>query len=225
MAASRWQTVPVVIWRTGAPLRASRAASFSVARSPTSAATRWYGPSCVSVCSSNVVFPAPGLDTRLTTNTPASRKRCRSARATEVVLLEEVLPDFDQTGVVILRAPGRPVPAPCRCSTCGVGVPHTAQQNACTLLELPLGPRSRAVDDDGHLLDHQPRSLERRLRRTPSRRTTAAPPARRPTAPRAADGRAHTRPPSRLASSQAMSTMLIAIDSSCMRSQRAASAA
>ncbi len=40
MAASRWHTVPVVICRTGAPLRASRAASFSVARSPTSAATR-----------------------------------------------------------------------------------------------------------------------------------------------------------------------------------------
>ena len=40
IAASRWQTVPVVICLTGAPLRASRAASFSVARSPTSAATR-----------------------------------------------------------------------------------------------------------------------------------------------------------------------------------------
>jgi ankyrin repeat protein len=44
MSASRWQTVPVVICRNGAPLRASRWASLSVARSPTRAATRWDRP-------------------------------------------------------------------------------------------------------------------------------------------------------------------------------------
>ncbi|HUF36415.1 MAG TPA: hypothetical protein VMN37_10725 [Gemmatimonadales bacterium] len=32
IAASRWQTVPVVIWRTGAPLRASRAARPAVSQ-------------------------------------------------------------------------------------------------------------------------------------------------------------------------------------------------
>ncbi len=96
MAASRWQTVPVVIWRTGAPERARRAASFSVARSPTRAATRSRGLSSVSVRSSSVVFPAPGLDTRLTTKTPASRKRCAELAGDEVVLLEDVLPHFDQ---------------------------------------------------------------------------------------------------------------------------------
>src|ERR1700728_999581 len=67
---------------TGAWLRARRAASFSVARSPTSAATRNCGRSNVSVFSKRAVFPAPGLDTRLTTKTPASRNRSRSARAT-----------------------------------------------------------------------------------------------------------------------------------------------
>src|ERR1035438_2489391 len=39
--------VPVTIWRTGAPLRARRAASFSGTRSPTKAATRKRGRSPV----------------------------------------------------------------------------------------------------------------------------------------------------------------------------------
>src|SRR5262245_34686845 len=81
IAASRWQTVPVVICLTGTSARASRAASLSVARSPTSAATRHSQRNCASVFSSSVVLPDPGLETILRTKTPASRKRSRSARA------------------------------------------------------------------------------------------------------------------------------------------------
>jgi hypothetical protein len=64
--------VPVTIWRTGAPLSARRSASFSVARSPTNAAA--VAPFVVQVARSRInvsrrklVFPEPGLDTRLTT--------------------------------------------------------------------------------------------------------------------------------------------------------------
>src|SRR5262245_49763125 len=81
MSASRWQTVPVVICCTAAPLRASRRASLSVARSPTSAATRQRARSWRSVASRNAVLPAPGLDTSDTTKSPASRNRSRSAAA------------------------------------------------------------------------------------------------------------------------------------------------
>ena len=44
--------------------------------------------------------PAPGLETRLTTNTPASRNRSRSARATTSFCLRTFLPDFDETWLV-----------------------------------------------------------------------------------------------------------------------------
>ena len=73
ISASRWQVVPVVICRTGTCDRARRCASLSVARSPTSAAVRNREPSACRVFSKNIVLPAPGLDTRLITNTPASR--------------------------------------------------------------------------------------------------------------------------------------------------------
>src|SRR6185436_14301842 len=81
ISASRWQTVPVVICCTRAPERARRRASLSVARSPTSAATRQRALSSVRVRSSRAVLPAPGLDTRVTTQTPASWNRRRSSRA------------------------------------------------------------------------------------------------------------------------------------------------
>src|SRR5579864_8292900 len=81
IAASRWQTVPVVIWRTGAPLVRRRTASLSVARSPTRAATRARAPRRRRVSLSSAVFPAPGLETRPTTQTPASANRARRRAA------------------------------------------------------------------------------------------------------------------------------------------------
>jgi len=62
--------VPVVICFTGAWLRARRAASLSVARSPTSAATLYRERKSVSVFSRKAVLPEPGLETRLITEFP-----------------------------------------------------------------------------------------------------------------------------------------------------------
>ena len=72
MAASRWQE------RAGGDLFHGRlaageaGASLSVARSPTSAAGRQCCLRERQCLSRKVVLPEPGLDTRLTTNTPAS---------------------------------------------------------------------------------------------------------------------------------------------------------
>ena len=73
MSASRWHIPSVTIWRTGAPERARRTASLSVAQSPTSAAARRpRSPARTSSSSSSAVLPVPGLDTQLETATPAS---------------------------------------------------------------------------------------------------------------------------------------------------------
>ena len=80
-------------------------------------------------------MPAPGLETRLTTNDARLVEPLAQLARVQIVLLEDVLPDLDETWLgthcSISRATSSSsLPR----STCGVGVPHTAQQNNCTLL-------------------------------------------------------------------------------------------
>ena len=79
--ASRWQTVPVVIWTTGAPLGRSASASAWVSRSPTTTAQPTRACKRSKVACNSVVFPEPGDDTRLSARMPRARKnpRLRSA--------------------------------------------------------------------------------------------------------------------------------------------------
>ena len=100
MAASRWHSVPVVICFTGAPrTRQPRGVVFGgqIADQRGDAVSRAAAER--SVFSRNAVFPEPGLDTRLTTKTPASWKRCRSSRATMSFCLRTFLSYFHQPGL------------------------------------------------------------------------------------------------------------------------------
>ena len=226
MAASRWQTVPVVICRTGAPLRASRAASFSVARSPTSAATRHRG--------------------RKQRQRPLQQRRLAGARAGDQADHEHArrrgsaagargrrrsfcLRMFCRTSTrrgswLIARSPGRPAPAPGRCSTCGGGSAALGAAERLHALERALGLDRRAEDHD-RALPRSPGAIPPAgCRRTPSRTTRAAPRARRrQSAPiRRCNAQHAPAMPARLL--LARSTRLIAIESSCMAPARRSAA-
>ena len=215
--------MPVVICRTGAPLRASRAASFSVARSPTSAATRYRG--CKRgqrllqqrrLAGAGARDQADHEDARLAEPLPQLARD-------QVVLLEDVLPHLDEARLVahcsISRATSSSsLPR----STCGVGVPHSAQQNDCTLLSSRSAAHCGQIDHDGHLLDHQPRSLQRSLG---AGHLVRGQQRLGHDAGQGADAkvqRAHAAARAVSASSWARSTRLSAIESSCMvRARRA----
>src|SRR5215831_16087055 len=81
MCASRWQAPPVVICIAGTPRARMRLASFSVSRSPTSAAMRSSPRKASAVASSSAVLPDPGADIRLIARTPCPSKCARLWRA------------------------------------------------------------------------------------------------------------------------------------------------
>src|SRR6185437_771157 len=60
--------------------------------------------------SRKVVLPAPGLETRLTTNTPSALKRARNARATRSFCFKTFLRTSRSRGVLILLSPERKLP-------------------------------------------------------------------------------------------------------------------
>ena len=116
------------------------------------------------VRSRKAVFPAPGLETRLTTKTPASPEPLSQLARDDVVLLENVLPDLDQAGFRIHDSISMATSSsslPWRMS--GVAVPHSEQENSCTELYGPQGIATGAEDDDRNVLDHQPRPCEWRV--------------------------------------------------------------
>ena len=150
--------MPVVICRTGASLRASRRASLSVARSPTSAATRCPLPSSVSVRSRSIGLPGAGArheahdeDARRPEalaqlagdgGRSASGRSAGLRRAAVVTLIGSHL----QWRRVQLRPP----------RTSGAGVAAVrAQRTMDARSGSLLRAARRTVDDHRHLLDHQ----------------------------------------------------------------------
>ena len=99
MSDSRWHMLSVTICRTGAPLRASRWASLSVAQSPTSAATAMpRSTAVVSSDSSSAVLPGPGArdpvaDAHVGLGEPRAQRLGQ-----QVVLLEDALAQVDDAG-------------------------------------------------------------------------------------------------------------------------------
>ena len=175
----------------------------------------------MSVFSRNAVLPEPGLDTRLTTKTPASWKRWRSSRATHVVLLQNVLPDFDHArcscGHLLspqFPAPRLPVPGPESLPIRGSRIPgrRTIGSNRAVRGDRHLGQYTTI----GNFFDDQAGSFETRPL---ARQFVGGKQRVLHDAGQRAEFQMHrvdAAPPRCSASSSAISTMLIAMDSSCI---------
>ena len=147
IAASRWQTVPVVICRTRRaaarqPGRVVLGGQIADQRRHADAAAS----SSVSVRSSSAVLPGARARHQAHDEDAGLAEALPQLAGDDVVLLEDVLPDFDQARLAAHVSISRATSSssrPCRIS--GVGVPHSAQQNAWTLLERPpaLAARDR----------------------------------------------------------------------------------
>src|SRR6185312_1205937 len=167
ISASRWQTVPVTICRTGAPLRARRSASRSVARSPTSAATRQWACNAVRVACKKVVFPAPGLDTRLTANRFAASNRCRRPWASRSFFLR--IPCRTSTILDCIfwnlrNLQGSQLELATAQHLGRWSVAHRATK-VLQARQLPLLTATRAIHGDGDLFDLEPGALDGRAGR------------------------------------------------------------
>ena len=159
----------VLICRTGAPLAASRRASLSVSRSPTSAATRApRARSSLSVRCKNAVFPVPGLETRFSTSTPAASNRPRSSRASSSFFFR--IPCRSSTIRVVIASlpPARPQsrttqsPAPARRAHRSPARRSCGHRKLCRLSSSPSVAARSAVHRHRNRLHHQPRPGQRR---------------------------------------------------------------
>ena len=108
MWASRWQPLPVLIWIAGAPVARMRSASLAgllVAldhrdRALALRAPRWS-------CTSSVVLPEPGLDTRFSAKMPRPARTARFCARIGVVLGQDVLLDLHHARRRRARVHGR----------------------------------------------------------------------------------------------------------------------
>ena len=98
------------------------------------------------------------------TNTPGVAES-RAERARDfVVLLQNAFSDFDEAGHRIHADSSSATTSISRPRTTVLaGVPHAAQENDCSEVDLSFGTTGRTEDRDRDILDEETRSLERRL--------------------------------------------------------------
>ena len=107
-------------------------------------------------------MPAPGLETRLTTYTPAARNRSRSSRGEEVVLLEDALADLNDSAVACfddLQGDEFELAAP---HDLGSGRAAHRAAEGLDAGQRPLGSAIWTEDDDRDVLDLQAGACDRR---------------------------------------------------------------
>ena len=117
----------------------------------------------VSVFSRRAVFPEPGLDTRLTTKTPASRNRSAKRASYHVVLLQNVLPDFDQARFGAHSSPPGPLPEFFSLQNRLLACHIPRSKTICIECTGRCASQCRTKNQHGNFFHNKSRSFERRI--------------------------------------------------------------